>query len=50
MQPLSGGLTSTDLRSHEEIDFTIENMQQRKELVDRLAIIGLIEETVELGG
>jgi hypothetical protein len=38
------------LRSYDELDVAIENLEQSKQLVDRLPIVRLIEKSVELGG
>ena len=37
------------LCSHNDIDVAVENMQEVQDLINRLSIIGLVEESVELG-
>src|SRR2546428_8458418 len=41
--------TTKDARSHNEIDVTVENLQQGHELVDGLTVVRLIHEPIELG-
>src|SRR5207244_4548331 len=43
------GASSCGLRSHNEIDVSVENLQQGHELVDGLTVIRLIHEPIELG-
>jgi hypothetical protein len=35
-------------RSNDEINITVEHLQQRQDLVDRLAVVRLIEQAIEL--
>src|SRR5881409_2067090 len=42
------GTSSCALRSHNEIDVTVENLQQGHELVDGLTVVRLIHEPIEL--
>src|SRR5439155_4502504 len=41
--------SSCALRPHNEIDVTVENLQQGDELIDGLAVVCLIHESIELG-
>src|SRR3989475_5737151 len=43
------GTSSCALRSHNKVDVTVKNLQQRHELVDGLTVIRLIHEPIELG-
>ena len=36
--------------THDEFDLTLENFEQRKELADRFGVIGLVQQSVILGG
>lgn len=45
-----GGLPWRALRSHENIDVTIQNVQQREQLIDRLARVRLIKQPIVLRG
>src|SRR5437867_5723910 len=47
--PVLSGTSSCALRSHNEIDVTVENLQQGHELVDGLTVVRLIHEPIELG-
>jgi hypothetical protein len=40
---------SSALRAHDKIDLTIQDLEKRDELVHGLAVVGLIQEPVELG-
>ena len=46
----SGGSSLRGLGSHLEIHVAIQDMQQGQELIDRLAVVLLIEQTIELRG
>jgi hypothetical protein len=46
----SGGSSCRGLGSHQEIHLAIQDMQQGQELIDGLAVIFLIEQTIELRG
>jgi hypothetical protein len=41
--------SSCALRPHNEIDVTVENLQQGDELIDGLTVVCLIQESIELG-
>src|SRR2546428_11875525 len=43
------GTSSCALRSHNKVDVTVKNLQQRHELVDGLTVVRLIHEPIELG-
>jgi hypothetical protein len=44
------GSRSSGLGPDDQVNLAIENLQQRQELIDRLAIVGLIEQSIELSG
>src|SRR5437773_8072466 len=39
---------SSALRANDQVDIAIQNMKEREKLVDRLTIVGLVEQAVEL--
>lgn len=47
---LSLAIALGTLRSNNEINFAVEHLKQRQHLIDGLAVVGLVEEPIQLRG